>query len=186
MTTHTTGDLGRFFEDFAVGDTYRHPIGRTISETDNIWFTMLTGNTNQMHFNSHYASHSTFGKPLVNSGFTVAVVLGLSVLDISQNAIANLGWEQISLPHPVFVGDTLYGESIVTDLRESASRPYAGIVSVHTRGLNQNGDVCVSFDRTVMVYRRSAPQHTAHFPSASIPIADVVASRSGVTADASA
>ena len=161
---------GRYFEDFEVGDVYRHPLGRTITETDNIWFTLLTQNTNQMHFNRHYAEKSTFGKPLVNSGITVAMVLGQSVSDVSQNGIANLGWDEIRLTHPVFVGDTLFSESVVIDKRESESRAYAGIVSVFTRGLNQHGDVVVSYKRTVMVYRRDAPQDKGLFPEATVPI----------------
>ena len=161
---------GRFLEDFEVGDVYRHPLGRTISEADNTWFTLLTMNTNQMHFNAHYAKDSEFGRLLVNSGLTVAIVLGQSVTDISQNAIANLGWDEIRLTHPLFVGDTLYGESIVTGLRESASRPWAGIVTCRTRGLNQDGDEIVSWQRTVLVYKRDAPQDKDHFPLAKTPL----------------
>lgn len=161
---------GRYYEDFEVGDVYRHPMGRTITETDNIWFTNLTMNTNQMHFNAHYAERSTFGKYLVNSGLTVAMVLGLSVGDVSQNGMANLSWDEIRLTHPVFVGDTLYAESLVIDKRESKSRPYAGIVSVKTRGLNQNGDVVVTWRRSVMVYKRDAPMDKGHFPEAATPI----------------
>ena len=163
---------GRYFEDFEVGDIYRHPLGRTITEADNIWFTLLTMNTNQMHFNSNYAEKSTFGKYLVNSGLTVAIVLGISVSDVSQNAMANLSWEKIELLHPVFVGDTLYAESLVTDKRESKSRPYAGIVTVKTRGLNQDGDVCLQWRRSVMVYKRDAPQDKGHFPEAREPLTD--------------
>ena len=164
------GWQGRYYEDFEVGDVYRHVMGRTITETDNIWFTLLTQNTNQMHFNRHYAEQSTFGKPLVNSGITVAMILGQSVSDVSQNGIANLGWDEIRLTHPVFVGDTLFAESVVIDKRESVSRPYAGIVSVFTRGLNQDGDVVLSYKRTVMVYRRDAPQDKDLFPKATVPI----------------
>src|SRR3954451_10224173 len=102
---------GRFFEDFEVGDLYRHPLGRTITETDNTWFTLLTMNTHQLHFNSVYAAEAEFSRPLVNSGFSVALVLGISVSDVSQNAIANLGWDEIVLPHPLFVGDTVYADS---------------------------------------------------------------------------
>jgi itaconyl-CoA hydratase len=116
--------LGRYFEDFAVGDVFRHPLGRTITSTDNAWFTLLTMNTNQMHFNDHYAEQSTFGRQLVNSGLTIAMVIGLSVLDVSQNAIANLSLDDVQLLHPVFVGDTLYAESIVLEVRESTSRSY--------------------------------------------------------------
>jgi len=167
---NSDGRIGRYLEDFTVGDVYKHPFGRTITETDNIWFTLLTNNSNQMHFNAHYAAQSTFGKYLVNSGLTVAMVLGLSVLDVSQNGMANLSWDEIRLTHPVFVGDTLYAESIVTDVRESNSRPYAGIVSVKTRGLNQDGDVVVSWKRSVMVYKRDAPQDKDHFPIAAEPL----------------
>lgn len=164
------GWTGRYFEDFEVGHVYQHPLGRTITEADNVWFTNLTMNTNQMHFNNHYAERSTFGRALVNSGLTVAMVLGLSVSDVSQNAIANLAWDEIRLTHPVFVGDTLYAESLVIDVRESASRPYAGIVTVKTRGLNQNGDVVITWKRSVMVYRRDAPQDKGTFPEAPTPI----------------
>ena len=157
---------GRYFEDFAVGNVYQHRRGRTITEVDNTWFTLLTMNTNQMHFNRHYAEQSTFGRLLVNSGFTVALVLGMTVSDVSENAIANLGWNDIKLTHPVFVGDTLYAESKVTALRESRSRPYAGIVTALTRGLNQDGDVCMTYERTVMVYKRDAPQDKGLFPEA--------------------
>jgi itaconyl-CoA hydratase len=162
--------FGRYFEDFEVGDVYRHPLGRTITATDNAWFTLLTMNTNQMHFNDHYAENSTFGRQLVNSGVTVAIVLGMSVYDVSQNALANLGWDKIRLTHPLFVGDTLYAESLVLELRESSSRPYAGIVTVRTRGLNQHGDVIVTYERTVMVYKRDAPQDKGLFPEAATPI----------------
>ena len=151
--------LGRVFEDFAVGDVYRHPLGRTITEADNTWFTLLTMNTNQNHFNEVYASKLPVGnRIIVNSGLTVAMVLGMSVLDISQNAIVNLGWTDIKLTHPVFVGDTLFAESKVIDLRESRSRPYAGIVTCLTRGLNQDGEQVVSWKRTVMVHRANSEQ----------------------------
>ncbi|WP_449065990.1 MaoC family dehydratase [Planomonospora algeriensis] len=158
--------LGRYYEDFAVGDVYRHPLGRTISEADNTWFTLLTMNTNQNHFNAHFAERAPVGRIIVNSGLTVAVVLGLSVIDVSQNASMNLGWDEIRLTHPVFVGDTVYAESIVLEKRESASRPYAGIVTCRTRGLNQDGDEIMSWRRSVMVYKRDAPHDKDHFPEA--------------------
>lgn len=160
------GVTGRYYEDFTVGDVYQHPLGRTVSEADNTWFTLLTMNTNQNHFNAHFAASSPSGRLIVNSGLTVAIVLGLSVADVSQNAIMNLGWEEIRLTHPVFVGDTLYAESVVTARRDSASRPYAGIVSCRTRGLNQDGDEIMSWTRTVLVYRRDAPHDKGHFPRA--------------------
>jgi itaconyl-CoA hydratase len=145
------GWSGRFYEDFTVGDVYRHPLGRTICEADNIWFTNLTLNTNQLHFNNHYSEGGIFGKPLVNSTFTVSLVTGMSVSDLTQNAQANLAWDEIRLPNPVFVGDTLYAESLVTDKRESSTRPTAGIVSVKTRGLNQDAVVVCTFTRTFLV-----------------------------------
>ncbi len=160
---------GRFFEDFEVGDIYRNPLGRTITDVDNVWFTLLTMNTNQNHFNVEYAKRSPFGKLVVNSGFTIALVLGQSVPDVSQNAFANLSMD-IRLPHPVFVGDTIYTESLVKSKRGSSSRPYAGIVSVLTRGLNQDGKVCVEFERNVFVYKKDAPHVAAHFPEAETPI----------------
>lgn len=165
MTVHEAR-IGRYYEDFVVGDVYQHPLGRTVSEADNTWFTLLTMNTNQNHFNAHHAAAAPYGRLIVNSGLSVAVVLGLSVSDMSQNAIMNLGWEEIRLTAPVFVGDTLYAESIVLATRESGSRPYAGIVTCRTRGLNQDGDEVLSWRRTVMVYRREAPHDKGHFPAA--------------------
>lgn len=157
---------GRYYEDFEIGDVYQHALGRTISEADNTWFTLLTMNTNQAHFNAPYAARSPFGRLIVNSGLTVAMVLGISVADTSQNAFANLGWTDITLPHPVFVGDTLFAETWVLEKRELASRPYAGIVGVQTRGLNQDGDVVMTFRRSFLIYKRSAPQDKDVFPVA--------------------
>lgn len=168
------GWQGRFYEDFSIGDVYRHPLGRTITATDNAWFTLLTMNTNQLHFNDHYSETGEFGQQLVVSTLTLSIVTGLSVGDVSQNAVANLAWNNINLTAPVFIGDTLYAESIVTGLRESKSRPHVGIVSVHTRGLKQDGTVVLSFDRTVMVGRRDAPQGAGTFPQAGTPIEDVL------------
>lgn len=164
------GWTGRFFEDFEVGDHYQHPLGRTVTEYDNISFTLLTMNTNQMHFNSAYAEKSEFGKPLVVSTLTVAIVVGQSVTDLTQNAFANLGWDDIKLTHPVFAGDTLFSESIVLEKRESSSRPHAGIVTVRTRGLNQHGDEVCSFKRTFYVYKTGAAQLDGIFPEAKQPL----------------
>ncbi len=164
------GWQGRFFEDFQIGDVYKHPLGRTITEADNIWFSLLTMNTNQMHFNGEYAKKSEFGKPLVVSTLTVAIAVGQSVTDITQNAFANLGWDEIRLTHPVFAGDTLYSESIVLEKRESASRPHAGIVTVRTRTLNQDGKEVCSFKRTFYVYKRGAEQVADIFPNADQPL----------------
>jgi itaconyl-CoA hydratase len=159
-----TGWQGRFFEDFAVGDVYRSRLGRTVTETDNIWFTNLTLNTNQAHFNTPFGERSPFGKPIVNSTFTLSLVTGLSVTDVSENAMANLAWDDIRLPNPVFAGDTLWCESEVLELRESASRPYAGIVGIRSRGINQRREVVIEFRRTMMVYKRDAEQVQDMFP----------------------
>jgi len=155
---------GRFFEDFEVGDVFRSRLGRTMTEVDNIWFTGITFNTNQMHFNSEYAKGTRFGKPLMNSCLTLGVVCGLSVPDTSENGTANLAWTDIKIPHPVFAGDTLYAESEVLELRDSASRPNVGIVSLRTRGINQDGVVVMEFLRTFMCYRRAAPEAAEQFP----------------------
>ncbi len=153
------GWTGRFFEDFTVGDIYQHPLGRTITENDNIWFTLISMNPNQLHFNREYGARTPFGKCLVDSTLTMAIVTGLSVSDISQNAVANLGWDEVRLPNPLFPGDTIYAGSEVLSKRESKSRPYAGIVQVMTKGYNQKGEVVISFKRTIMVYKRDhAPQ----------------------------
>lgn len=153
------GWTGRYFEDFEVGDVYRHPLGRTITETDNIWFTLLSMNPNQLHFNREYGARTPFGECLVDSTLTLAIVTGLSVSDVSQNAVANLGWDEVRLPNPLFAGDTIYAESEVLSKRESNSRPYAGIVEVSTRGVNQHAKEVISFKRAIMVYKRDhAPQ----------------------------
>ncbi|MFK0156204.1 MaoC family dehydratase [Streptomyces sp. NPDC090493] len=164
------GWQGRFFEDFEVGAIYRHPLGRTVSEADNTWFTLLTMNTNQLHFNSQYAARSEFERPLVVSTLTVAIAVGQSVTDLTQNAVANLGWDDIRMTHPVFAGDTLWSESIVVSKRESASRPTAGIVTVKTRTLNQDGKEVCSFLRTFLVHRRGAEQLQDIFPTGEVPL----------------
>ncbi|MEM6495131.1 MAG: MaoC family dehydratase [Pseudomonadota bacterium] len=146
--------LGRYFEDFRIGDVYEHRPGRTITEADNSWFTLLTMNTHPLHFDAEYAKHSEFGKPLVNSTFTLAVVTGMTVSDTSQKAIANLGWDGIKLTGPVFVGDTIYAESEVLEKRESKSRPNQGIVTIRTRGLKQDGAEFMSFTRNMLMPMR--------------------------------
>jgi itaconyl-CoA hydratase len=156
---------GRFFENFVVGDVYRSRLGRTVTETDNIWFTALTMNTNQIHFNEVYAGRTEFGRPLVVSTLTLAVVLGLSVADTSENGAANLGWENIKLPRPVFAGDTLWAESEVMTARESRSRPHVGIVGIRTRGINQRREVVIEFTRSFMVFKRDAPEVQGLFPA---------------------
>ncbi len=149
-----SGWRGRFFEDFEVGDVYPHPLGRTVLPVDNSWFTLLTQNTAAIHFDAHYAAQTEFRRPLVDSTFTLALVTGQSVTDISQNVLANLGWDEVRLPAPVFEGDTIYSQSEVLETRESRSRPNVGIVTVKTTGYNQDGVVVITFKRTIMVYRR--------------------------------
>lgn len=145
--------FGRYYEQFNIGDVYEHRPGRTITETDNTWFTLLTMNTHPMHFDAEYAKESEFGKCIVCSPFTVALMVGMSVTDVSQKAIANLGWSEIKMTFPLFAGDTLTCESEVLDKRESASRPGAGIVSVRTTGFNQAGKIVCQFSRTMLIAR---------------------------------
>jgi acyl dehydratase len=161
---------GPFYEDLEIGQVFKHAIGKTITETDNAWFTHVTLNTQQSHFNVEYARRTEFGRILVNSTFTLALVTGMSVSDISQNVIANLGWDDVRLPHPVFIGDTLWAESLVLSKRESKSRPNAGIVTVRTRGLNQNGKVCITFKRTILLPKRAAAGTLDVFPNSERPI----------------
>lgn len=155
------GWQGRCFEDFEVGDIYVHPLGRTIIEADNVWTTMLTLNTNPIHFDYHYAAQTEFGRPLVDSTFTLALVTGMSVADVSQNAMANLGWDEVRLPAPVFHGDTIYAKSEVLEARPSKSRPNVGIIRVKTTGFNQAGTTVIEFKRTIMVYRQGFVPATA-------------------------
>ncbi|MEV5354940.1 MaoC family dehydratase [Streptomyces sp. NPDC052693] len=164
------GWQGRFFEDFEEGSIYQHPLGRTVTEADNTWFTLLTMNTNQLHFNRQYAARSEFERPLVVSTLTVAIAVGQSVTDLTQNAVANLGWDDIRMTHPVHAGDTLWSESIVVSKRESKSRPTAGIVTVKTRTLNQDGKEVCSFLRTFLVHRRGAEQLQNIFPEGEVPL----------------
>jgi itaconyl-CoA hydratase len=148
--------MGRYYEDFAVGDTYKHWPGRTITAADNTWFTLLTMNQHPLHFDEEYAKGTEFGRPLVNSTLTLAIVVGMSVADVSQNAVANLGWTDIRMPAPVFNGDTLYAESTVLDKRDSKSRPAQGIVNVATRAWKQDGTTVMTFKRSVLVPKKAA------------------------------
>lgn len=157
------GWTGRFYEDFRVGDVYRSRIGRTITDADNISFTLLTNNTNQAHYNRDYAKQAGLEDCLVNSALTLAVVAGLSVTDVSENGI-NLGWERIELPAPVFPGDTLYSKSQVLAVRESASRPHMGIVTVSTEGINQNGVCVVRYVRSILTWKREHAPGGQLFP----------------------
>jgi acyl dehydratase len=146
--------FGRYFEDFIVGDIYEHRPGRTITETDNTWFTLLTMNTHPLHFDVEYGKASEFGRCLVASPLTLAILVGMSVTDVSQKAIANLGWKDIRMTAPVFPGDTLYAESEVLEKRESNSRPTAGVVTVRTIGKNQDGKIICTFERSILVAKR--------------------------------
>jgi itaconyl-CoA hydratase len=148
------GWTGRVYEDFEVGDIYKHPLGRTVLAADNMWFSLMTQNENPMHIDANYAAKTEFKRPLVNSTFTLALVTGQSVVDLSQNVFANLGWDEVRLPNPVFEGDTIYSYSEVLEKRESAKRPDVGIVKVKTTGVNQDDKVVIEFKRTFMVYKR--------------------------------
>ena len=148
------GWTGRVFEDFEVGDIYEHPLGRTIIPADNVWFTCVTMNTNPIHFDAEYAGKTAFKRPLVNSCFTLALVTGQSVTDLTMNGVANLGWDEVRLPNPLFEGDTVRSKSEVLETRESKSRPNQGIVRVKTTGTNQHGAVVIEFTRTFMVWKR--------------------------------
>jgi len=156
-----SGWEGRFFEDFKVGDVYRCRLGRTVTEADNIWFTLLTNNTNQIHFDNDFARKTEFGKCLINSTLTLAIVTGMGVTDVSENGVA-LGWDEVKLPHPLFAGDTLYSECQVLEKRESRSNPKRGVVKVRTRGIQQEGKVVIDYVRSVLVWKK------AHAPTRDI------------------
>jgi itaconyl-CoA hydratase len=157
---------GRCFEDFETGLVIRHPLGRTITATDNAWFTLLTVNTNPIHFDAHYAAQTEFKKPLVNSTLTLALITGLTVADVSQYAV-NLGWDEVRMPAPVFEGDTLYAQTEVLSRRESKSRPNMGLVEIKTTGFKADGTVVMTFQRSILVYKRGhAPQIPLPAPKA--------------------
>ena len=155
---------GRYFEDFAVGDVYKHPFGRTVTETDNVWFTNVTMNLNPMHFNETYAAETEFGERLVDGTFVIALAVGMSVIDISVNATANLGYDEVRHHAPVFHGDTIFAESEIVDKRESESREHVGIVTTELRAFNQDGDLVLSLERTPMVLKRAFAQPSAESP----------------------
>ena len=148
------GWTGRVFEDFEVGDVYEHPLGRTVIAADNVWFTCMTMNTNPIHFDGEYASRTPFKKRLVNSCFTLSLVTGQSVTDLTMNGVANLGWDEVRLPNPLFEGETVYSRSEVLEKRESKSKLDRGTVKVHTRVYNQDGTLVAEFKRLVLVPRR--------------------------------
>jgi itaconyl-CoA hydratase len=149
-------DFGFYYEDFEIGVIIEHRPGRTITQTDNIWMTLLTMNTSPLHFDAHYAKNTEWKRPLVDSTTTFAIVSGMTVNSISKKVVANLGWDKIQLLKPVFDGDTLYAESEIIAKRESKSRPQQGIVTVDTKGFNQNNELVIQFQRTLLVYKKSA------------------------------
>lgn len=153
-----SGWQGRYFEDFDVGDIYKHPYGRTVTETDNVWLTNITMNLNPMHFNEVYSADTEFGERLVNGLVVIAIAVGLSVIDVSQNATANLGYNEVRHHAPVFHGDTLYAESEVTSKRESESRNHVGIITTKLRAYNQRDEMVLSLERTNMVLKREHAQ----------------------------
>lgn len=160
--------MARYYEDLGVGDVYRSRLGRTVTEADNIWFTCLTMNTNQIHFNSAFAETTRFGRLLVNSTFTLALVVGLTVADLTEAGGVNLGWTDITLPNPVFAGDTIWAESEVLEKRESRSNPSVGIVSVRCRGINQRREVVCEFRRTFMIPKVDAGADPFPFPGTDV------------------
>jgi itaconyl-CoA hydratase len=155
---------GRFYDDFEVGDVFRSRLGRTITEADNIWFTCLTMNTNQIHFNTPFAARTRFGKPVVNSTLTLAIITGLTTADTSENGGINLEWTDIKLPSPVFVGDTIWAESEILELKRSRSDPGVGVVSMRCRGINQRGEVVCEFRRAFMLADRERGDAQSVFP----------------------
>lgn len=146
--------IGRYYEDFRLGDVYEHQPGRTISEADNTWFSLMTMNQNPLHVDAAYSAKTEWGKPLVNSCFTLSVLVGLSVNDVSYRIVANLGWNDVRLTAPVFAGDTIYARSEVIAMRESKSRPGQGIVTVKTTGTKDDGTVFMTFERTILVPKK--------------------------------
>jgi itaconyl-CoA hydratase len=160
---HYRETSGLYYEDFEVGDVFEHRPGRTITDVDNIWMTLLTLNVQPVHFDAAYASKTEWKKLLVDSTFTLALLTGMSVRTISAKVVANLGWDKVKATHPVFAGDTLYAESTVLFKRESKSRPTQGIVTVSTRGLNQDGKEVMSFERTMLIYKRGHQPDSANY-----------------------
>jgi acyl dehydratase len=149
---------GKYFEDLEPGSVFAHALGRTITEADNTLFCAITGNTQPLHLNADYAAKTPFGQRLVNGVLTMGLVVGLSVSDVTEGTIvANLGYDKVVHPHPVFHGDTIYAETVVIDKRESASRPDCGIVRLKQTGRKPDGTVVVELERTVMFYKRGRP-----------------------------
>jgi itaconyl-CoA hydratase len=171
QSTVVPGWTGRLFEDFNVGDIYYHPFGKTVTDSDNQWFTLMTQNVAKTHVDSHFAKETEFGKPLVNSTFLLALVTGQSTIDLSMNVFANMGWDEVRMPNPVFAGDTIYSRSKVLAARGSQSRPTLGLVTVATEGYNQDGTIVITYRRTFMVYRQGhlPDVSSARPPETSLP-----------------
>jgi len=159
------GWQGRYYEDFTVGDIYKHPYGRTVTETDNVWVTNVTMNLNPMHFNEAYAAETEFGERLVDGLYVIALAVGMSVVDVSANATANLGYDRVRHHAPVFHGDTVFAESEVLDKRESDSREHVGLVTTELRAYNGDDELVLSLERTPMVLKRSAAEPSAARPT---------------------
>ena len=159
------GWQGRYYEDFSVGDVYKHPYGRTVTETDNVWLTNLTMNVNPMHFNEAYAAETEFGERLVDGTFVIALAVGMSVIDVSANATANLGYDRVRHHAPVFHGDTIFAESEVLAKRESESRDHVGLVTTELRAYNERDELVLSLERTPMVLKREHAKPTAAQPT---------------------
>ena len=162
--TLRSGWQGRYYEDFEIGEVYKHPYGRTVTETDDVWVTNITMNLNPMHFNEAYAAETEFGERLVNGLFVISLAVGMSVIDVSMNATANLGYDDVRHHAPVFHGDTLFAESEVVDKRESDSRDHVGIVTTELRAYNQEDTKVLSLNRTGMLLKRAHAQPSAERP----------------------
>ncbi len=143
--------FGRYLEEFTVGDVYEHRPGKTVTEYDNHLFTLLTLNTHPLHFDAEYGKLTEWGRNLVVSPYTLSLLIGMSVSDLSQKTIANLGMDEVRFTAPVFAGDTLYAESEVLEVRPSRSRPGQGIVTVRTTGRNQADVVVCTFKRSMLI-----------------------------------
>lgn len=155
---------GLYYEDFALGDVFEHRPGRTVLDVDNTYFTLLTLNVQPVHFDAAFAAKTEWKKMLVDSTFTLALLTGMSVRTVSAKVVANLGWDKVKATHPIFAGDTLYAESTILSKRDSKSRPTQGIVTVSTRGINQDGKEVMTFERTMLIYKRGhSPDEAAGY-----------------------
>ena len=148
---HFREDYGLYYEEFNIDDIYEHWPGRTITDTDNIWQSLLVMNTHPLHINVEYGKKTEFKKNLVSSLVTFGIINGMTVNILSAKAIANLGWDKVRLTHPVFVGDTLYAQSKIIDKRLSKHHPSRGIITAEVKGFNQHKDTIISFERSFLV-----------------------------------